>query len=275
MPRTTWRLLLAAVCSLVSTQGHAAQPIFDEMPRWDGGWGVQLVQEYRLKRDLLEGTTPLGAGLREDAHILNIEGVYTWKKWIRATVKLPIVLDARRTVLSDSGERVEQHDVGLGNATLTVPLKHYFNLDGRSGSFTFAPYVIAPLGIADEYDVFRRHWALGFSTGVETETYRTHLGGGVSVRFYPDGRRPTEFNAFGHVGYNINVGDQSGHIKLKLRLHHKLNGTFTFSAGPIFYWKITDVWHVQARWFHDFYDHQGTRWHGNGDTFTLGAAVVF
>lgn len=270
--RVLWAIVLFfALCP----QSRADQPVFDEMPRWDGGWGVQLVQEYRLNRDLLKGTTPVGDDLREDVHILNIEGVYTWHKWIRATFKLPVILDARREWLTNDGERVEQRDRGLGNLTMTVPLKHYFNRDGLSGSFTFAPFTVAPLGVKDEYDVFRRYWSLGFSTGVEAETFTLLYGASLKARFYPRGERATLVGVHAHLGYNINVDGHSGHVKVHLHLHHRLDGTVRFTAGPLVYWKITDVWHVQAKWIHEFYYFAGEQLHGNGERFTLGAAVVF
>ena len=54
---------------------QADQPIMNMMPRWSEGYGVQFIQEYRHKRDLLLGDEKVGEGLTEDVHIFNIEGV--------------------------------------------------------------------------------------------------------------------------------------------------------------------------------------------------------
>ena len=88
----------------------ADEPIMNMMPRWSGGWGYQLVQEYRHERDLLLGGRKAYPGFTEDVHLMHLEGVYTWDKSIRLTAKLPYVLDARR----------EMPD-GLGGKKTSVP----------------------------------------------------------------------------------------------------------------------------------------------------------
>ena len=125
---------LLLVLAVPSSRGE--QPIFNEMPRWDGGWGFQFIQEYRHERDLLSGNTVVCPGFSEGIHLLHLEGVYTWDKSIRLTFKLPYVLDARRELLGIGGSKFVQHDEGFGDATVAFPLKRYFNLDGRSGSWT-------------------------------------------------------------------------------------------------------------------------------------------
>ena len=96
---------------LCSGPALAEQPIFGEMPRWAGGWGVQTQHEARRDGD-------------QDSQWLHVDGVYTWARWIRVTAKVPFRLD---------------EDPGLGTPTLALPLKRYFTLDGRSGSWTIAP----------------------------------------------------------------------------------------------------------------------------------------
>ena len=38
-----------------------------------------------------------------------------------------------------SGGKKVEHDNGIGDATHSLPLKKYFNLDGKSGSWTYKP----------------------------------------------------------------------------------------------------------------------------------------
>ena len=52
-------LLLGAAFSSVS---RADQPIFNEMPRWDNGWGFQLIEEYRHDSDLMSGDVVVADG---------------------------------------------------------------------------------------------------------------------------------------------------------------------------------------------------------------------
>jgi len=66
-----------------SSVSWADQPIFNEMPRWDNGWGFQLIEEYRHDSDLMSGDTVVAEGYSEDVHQLHIEGVYTWDKSVR------------------------------------------------------------------------------------------------------------------------------------------------------------------------------------------------
>ena len=152
----------------VASPAQAGQPIFSEMPRWSGGWGVQAVQEFRHQRKVFsDGDTRLST-----SHILNIDGVYTWKRWIRLTAKVPLVLNATR-----EGQARER---GLGSVTVALPLKQYFNLDGRSGSWTFTPQIRAP---SMSQIVRGNPWQHGWGFGYETETYRYEIGPVLYWRF--------------------------------------------------------------------------------------------
>ena len=42
------------------------------------------------------GSNKLYPGFSEEINVMHLEGVYTWKKEIRITAKLPYVLDAER-----------------------------------------------------------------------------------------------------------------------------------------------------------------------------------
>ena len=57
------------------------------MPRWDNGWGVQMINEYRHENDLLLGDRIAYSGFSEDVHLLHFQGVYTWDRSIRLTYK--------------------------------------------------------------------------------------------------------------------------------------------------------------------------------------------
>ena len=72
-------IMAILLSSAFSKSAIAEQPIFDEMPRWSGGWGFQILQEYRMEREFLDGTRTIGDELPEAIHILHIQGVYTWK----------------------------------------------------------------------------------------------------------------------------------------------------------------------------------------------------
>ena len=70
--------------------------------------------------------------LNESIQQVQVEGVYTWDRSIRLTAKLPIVLDAERANWIN-GQKETQKDKGVGDLTLALPLKKYFNLMKRTG----------------------------------------------------------------------------------------------------------------------------------------------
>jgi hypothetical protein len=244
------------------------------MPRWSGGWGFQILEEYRHRSALLDGTKVVSDDLTEDIHILHIQGVYTWKKWIRATAKIPVVVYAERELPDANGDVTTQTDQGLGDLTLALPLKKYFNLDGRSGSWTVTPQLRAPLAPQDDYDVYDHVWGTGFGLSYETETYRYWIGAGTSAWYYLD-EKPYEAAAHFGFGFNYYAFGSSGHIKWKNTLRYEGDDSLTLSGGPLVYFRFTDTVHGQFLWTHDFYDRQGTVDHGNGDALRLGLGFVY
>ena len=167
-----------------------------------------------------------------------------------------------------------QEDQGVGDLTLTLPLKKYVNLDGRTASWTFAPQVRIPLSPMDTYEIYDQGWGGGLTLGYETETYRFH--GQVSVSGWLNTGRVLYGSSLNmNIGFNFNFDHFSGHFKWKNTLQHLSDGTLTYLAGPTLYFRITDTLHIQAQWKHDFYDKAGVIDHGNGDSYRMGVGVVF
>lgn len=274
MSRVTSAGLFAALLGLSALGSRADQPIFNEMPRWDNGWGFQLIQEYRHERDLLSGNTVVGPGFSENIHLLHLEGVYTWDRSIRLTFKLPYVIDARRELLTIGGGKFAQHDEGFGDATVALPLKRYFNLDGRSGSWTVAPQLRIPFAKDDAYAVYDHQWGNGLSLGYETATYRFGFGvGATGWVFYGDDAAELTGNM--HVGCTLRAFGSNGHINWVNRFHYEDDGAFTISSGPMLYWRFTDTIHGQVDWLLDLSDRQGQLDHGNGNAVRVGIGFVF
>ena len=133
-------LVSALVLACLTFETRADEPIMNMMPRWSGGWGYEFHYEYRTEDDLLMGSDALYKGLGEEVEVMHMDWVYTWKKEIRITAKLPYVINAEREMPDGSGGKVIQKDDGFGDLTLALPLKKYFNLDGKSGSWTCLLY---------------------------------------------------------------------------------------------------------------------------------------
>jgi hypothetical protein len=252
----------------------ADQPIMNMMPRWDGGYGFQVRAEHVRRSDLKQGSGVVGRGFTEDLNQLHLEGVYTWDRSIRLTAKLPYVADARREVLSTSGQKVVQHDDGIGDLSLALPLKKYFNLDARSGSWTLAPQLRIPLGKEDdEFEVWDGVWGGGLSFGYETETYHWFIA--TSAGFWVfEQSEPAEWSYSLDLGWNARDDMQ---ILWESDLSWDDENKFFLSAGPALYWRWNDKTHIRIEWKHDFVSRVTSDRpdHGNGDRFGAGVGFVF
>ena len=226
-------------CLLLFSAAHAEQPIFGEMPRWDGGYGVQVIQLYRDQNihDEDQGTT-----FARSIHFTRIDGVYTWDKSIRLTGKLRVIDAVTQSGQTREGVR------GLSALTLALPLKEYFNLDGRSGSFTLAPQVFVPFKGTDmglDYPFYQAGRA-GASIGYETESYHYHFGASASAWLVYSEDTPLYSAEIG-AGLNGFVVGFNGHVKLGLDVHRFPSGRSNVHFGPKVYGMISDEWHWQFR----------------------------
>ena len=275
--RILW-ILLAVRFVLV-----ADEPIMNMMPRWAGGWGYQFIEEYRSESDLLLGERKAYPGYTEDVHLMHLQGVYTWGKIplgflgefnTRLTAKLPYVLEARREMPDGSGGKKIQKDNGIGDFTLALPLKKYFNLDGRSGSWTFKPMARLPFAGDGDYEVYDGEWGNGAGVAYEFETAKWHVATSTSGWVY-HGSEPFESHSSIDLGYNFDARGSNGSIYWETDFHWEDDGSETLSAGPALYWNVNDTVHWKLEWKHDFHDRQGTLDHGNGNVFKFSLGFVF
>ena len=261
--------------TLAVPAAHAEQPIFDEMPRWTGGWGIQLMQELITRDDENTAAAPGFSHSEESIHLTHIQGVYTWDKAIRVTTKVPVVLFAEKTTSTGTGgETRTVQDRGLGDPTLALPLKYYFNLDGRSGSWTLTPQVRVPAGGKDEYNVYSRNWATGLSGGYASETSLFYLMTGLGA-WYEYGEAPLQSDVYVHFGVNYQVGDMNGHIILKQYGKYAEDQRVSYAMGPTIYLRIIDAFHIQLQTRHDLYSWSLNEVNRREHSFRVGAAVVY
>ena len=66
------RFFLALVCLLCASQVKSEQPIFGEMPRWDEGWGIQVLHEYNYRPDIIKGSSVIAKGISKPSNLLRI-----------------------------------------------------------------------------------------------------------------------------------------------------------------------------------------------------------
>lgn len=265
--------LITALAIIATTSTASAdQPIMNMMPRWDGGYGWQIIDEHISRRDLLDGNKSLGSGLYENIHKINLEGVYTWDKSIRLTVKIPYILDAERTILDDSGNIVKQTSSGLGDMKLALPLKKYFNEDGYSGNWSITPQLIVPTGTDQgDYTLPNRSWGTGFGASYEVESNKYFFAAGASV-IEMHSSEPFEFST--HIDLGLNFLDR-GQFLIETDYHWEDDGTHSLITGPALYWRFADSVHARIEWKQSLSDHRGTIDHGNSTIVKAGIGWVF
>jgi len=273
--KRTLALAVALAAAGLAPTAQADQPIMNMMPRWDGGYGWQAIHSFDHKGSLLDGTDIVSPGLSlyEEVHKTSFEAVYTWDKSIRMTAKLPYIWDAVRTLPDPMGPgTIRQRSSGWGDLQLAVPLKKYFNKDGRSGSWTFAPGIRIPTGSArGDYTLPDRAWGNGLHLGYETETRRWFFAIGMDF-WEMHSHDPFEFHA--NLDLGVNFLDQ-GQFLWETDFTAEDDGTRYLKAGPALYWRFNDTLHARVEWKHTFYDKRGTIDHGRGDTIKAGLGWVF
>ena len=125
------RLILAMLLSLGSI-ANAHQPVMDMAPRWVGGYGFQTRVEHFDSKT----TTSL-------------EGIYTFDRSVRATFKLPT------------------QDGRVGDLTIGLPLKKYYNRGPRTSNWSVTPSVRLPTGSDPD-----SAWDFGLSVSYSAESTR-------------------------------------------------------------------------------------------------------
>ena len=169
---------------------------------------------------------------------------------------------------------ITQKDKGFGKLTLSLHRKEYFNLDGRSGSWTFAPQIRIPLTKVDAYSVGAGEWVAGVFLGYETETAAWFFSTGASTWGFAE-QEPFEVGTNLDLGLNIFGFGSSGQILWESDYRWEEDGSLLFQSGAALYWKFTDTIHSRIEWKHDFYNRRAFLSHGNGEVFKLGVGFVY
>ena len=258
--------------SWITVSVVADQPIMNMMPRWDGGYGWQVLYDTIHREDLLRGESVIESGWSETVHQVHLQGVYTWDRAIRITAKLPLVLDAERVNLVDNN-RVVQRDEGVGDLTLALPLKRYFNLMKRTGNWTVAPQVRVPMGSKDEYDVYDRVWGGGLFAGYETEMRYAFFAAGGSYWVF-ETEEPEAWHSSVDAGWNFRDNAQ---LLWETDWHYETDGKRFVSAGPALYWRHNDNTHLRFEYKREFNGKTATGEldHIGGDRIVAGVGFVY
>lgn len=139
-------LVLGLTALGLSAPVWAHQPVMDMAPRWEDGYGFQIRHEWRASDTLLDGDSEVENpfGRKKRVNTTWLEGIYTFKREVRLSLKVPWV-DQSRTVVQN-GVPVRQTGSGLGDIIIGVPLKSYTNLADVTWNIAFTPSLRLPTG---------------------------------------------------------------------------------------------------------------------------------
>jgi len=124
----------------------AHQPVMDMAPRWENGYGFQIRHENFSSDTLLnqDSEVPTTVPVKMEVNKLWVEGIYTFKRWIRLSFKLPYVTQSK--VIDENAAPVKKTGNGVGDLEIGLPLKLYTNLKKSTGNIAFTPSVRFPSG---------------------------------------------------------------------------------------------------------------------------------
>lgn len=175
MHKNVFKIFTLGVC-LLATIGVpksvlADQPVMNEAPRWAGGWGFQVREEYRSADTRIHNDSEIEnpLGLERRVHTTWLEGVYTYDRSKRITIKIPWV-DQRRVANID-GLRTKQNDRGLGDIVIGTPLRKYTNYRAWTSNISFTPSIRIPSGkTSGDYPIGDGSTDLGLSLSYSAES---------------------------------------------------------------------------------------------------------
>ncbi len=283
-------LLIAIAGFVLSADVWAHQPVMDMAPRWQGGYGFQIRQESYGSDNLLSGDSEVENPFdrENDVKISWLEGIYTFRREVRLTVKVPYV-DQKRTVVVN-GARVQQAVSGLGDIIVGVPLKRYTNEASATRNIAFTPSIRLPTGsTAGDYPVGDGSTDLGMSFSASFEN--ANLYQYYDLYYWKNGDGDRGVAEGDEVGFDANVGWHPYHDNVKnegvfllwdasLRYQDRgqnLEGTTggkRISTGPVFvYYREGIMLRAEYKYpiYEDLFDTQISK----GAEINIGIGFVF
>lgn len=202
-PRSAFLAALASLGIAFPIEAH--QPVMDMAPRWQGGYGVQVRHEYRFSDEVLDGddgaANPFGR--ERTVHTTWLEAIYTFRRELRATVKIPIVHQERVSAIG--GRAVRSDGTGLGDVILGLPLRKYWNLSEWTANVGFTPSVRLPTGSTrDGYPVGDGSTDMGLSVSFSTESFRLYSL--VDLFYWRNGNGGAGIRPGDELGLDVNLG---------------------------------------------------------------------
>lgn len=174
-------------------------------------WRCKSEKIYALTRDLglLCQEELLGRDINVD--ITWLEGVYTFKREVHLSIKLPYV-EHQRTVMHD-GTAIRQSDSGLGDIVVGVPLKHYTNEAAATSNIAFTPSIRLPTGsTARDFPIGDGSADLGVSFSASFEEASMYQY--YDLFYWQNGKGKRGIRAGNELGLDMNIGWHPYHDNL-------------------------------------------------------------
>ena len=261
-------LLLAFSCI-----SFADQPVMNEVPRWSNGYGFQVFQEFRWSNDLMSGDTslPNPENLRYAKRITHLEGVYTWRKWIRMTAKLPWV-DQKRRVIDEHGTVRWERNRGLDDVKLAMPLRYYTNRPRYSGHIGIVPQVRFGGDQEGAYPISDGSSDFGMSMTFERETSSIKISGDMTYWWEQEADEENDWSIDIEMGWNFH---DRGSINWETEYINNPGDYKWLGVGPTFFWNFNDVVLGRIEYKVAIDEEVEATNLSQGDSFRIGLGVIF
>jgi len=199
------RYLLVTCLLSFSCISYAHQPVMDMAPRWDEGYGFQIQYETYGSDTRLDGSSKIDNSLGLERFVSKtwFEGVYTFNRAIRITLKVPYVEQTR--IKDVNGTGVKQKNSGIGNIIIAVPIKKYINLAKSTGNISFTPSLRLPTGsTSGNFPLGTGSVDLGLSVAYSKSTPKTYQL--YDLFYWINNKGVRGMQAGNELGLDINVG---------------------------------------------------------------------
>ncbi len=285
-----WMVIVGTLAWAIAGSAIAHQPVMDMAPRWDEGWGFQVRQEYRVSDDLLDGSSDAPNPFNRTRRTRStwLEGVYTFQRELRVTLKVPWVEQERKILRG--GVPVRESGRGFGDLMIGVPVKKYFNEGGHTGNFGITPSIRIPTGAtSDSFPVSDGSWDFGLS-GSYSRSY-PWLYQFYDVFYWSNGSGRRGTNRGDEIGFDMNLGLHPFHdnrtntglfVMMDLRARYEGRGHDTggttggkrLSLGPVLV-GYRDNYMLRAEVRFPVYESARGIQQSFGTEYTIGLGVAF
>ena len=284
------RLVLVGSSVLIGHFVWAHQPVMDMAPRWEDGYGFQIRQEYRHSDELFSGNSKVDnpLGLESSVNTTWLEGIYTFKREVRLSVKLPY-LDQERIVIRN-GVAVRETGQGLGDIVIGLPLKSYTNQVSATSNIAFTPSIRLPTGsTTDDFSTGDGSTDYGASFSASFE--KSDLYQYYDLFYWKNGGGKNGMHQGDEIGFDANIGwhpyhdnqtnkgvflmwDVSARYEKQGENSVGITGGKRLSTGPVFvYYQGGMMLRVEYKYplYEDVFDTQIS----HGQEFNFGVGFVF